>query len=158
MPNCGKARPMFTFVYANYYPSLGAYYPAYPHQAVHSFSHYIETLFWMRKQEDRLYCDFIAANGRIASYQELGGTRVYYEFPTGCSGAYARSDKYGFTSLALSSVGLTSSVVGDVHFPPNISAATEANEYKYDRTPMLFRALVKCGNGDKTPQQVALAV
>ena len=119
---------------------------------------YIETLFWMRKQEDRLYCDFIAANGRIASYQELGGTRVYYEFPTGCSGAYARSDKYGFTSLALSSVGLTSSVVGDVHFPPNISAATEANEYKYDRTPMLFRALVKCGNGDKTPQQVALAV
>ena len=128
MPNCGPSRPMFTFVYVN---RIGnSYYPAYAYQAVHSFAHYVETLFWYRKQQDKLYCDFIAANGRIPSYRE----GEYHQFPSECSGNYALSNQYGFSSLALSSYGVPKSVCGDVHFPPNITAATSQNEYKYNRT------------------------
>lgn len=136
MPKCHKPRPMFTFVYANFYYDQNNqihWFPAYPHQAAHSFSHYIETLFWYRKQEDKLYCDFIAANGRIASYWE-SGTRAYYEFPPECSDSFARSDQYGFTSLALTSKGVPKAVCGDIHFPPNITEATGPNEYKYERS------------------------
>ena len=136
MPKCHRPRPMFTFVYANFWTDANQqlqWFPAYPHQAVHSFSHYVETLFWYRKQEDRLYCDFIAANGRVASYQE-SGDRSYFEFPPECSSAFERSDQYALTSLALSSRSIPQAVCGDVHFPPNITVATEPNEYQYNRS------------------------
>ena len=127
LPNCGKSRPMFTFVYANLLE--GEYHPAYSYQAVHSYSHYIEAMFWMRKQRDRLYCDFLAANGRKPSHVETDER----EFPSQCAGGFARSNQYGFTSLALTSSGLSTSVIGDVHYPPNTVVATLDTRYNYER-------------------------
>jgi hypothetical protein len=66
-PVCGEAGAAFGFVYSNR-DSNGVWFPAVRSQALHSYSHYLETgILTYRWQYDQTRCDYLDGSGRAPS-------------------------------------------------------------------------------------------
>lgn len=107
----------------------GSYAPYGSDNAIHSFTHWLETRF---KKMPATKCDFLASNGPEPSTPD----DTPYVMP-GCAShpanGFIATQKYYLGGVTYTRA---SAVCGDVHFPPNtnVPRSTGGNGYRYDLT------------------------